>query len=128
MVKLNKKVIGCLFIAVLMIASILLVLQVAGIFNFWQGVILNFFFVIFLGFGIIGILVGFVQKKTFSLFIGSILFSVGLFYALFNLFSIWWIALILCLVFIAIIAIISYICFGNKSDYADNQTNDDKSK
>ena len=85
--------------------------------DFWIHPILNFFFVLFIGFGIVSLVKAFACKAPIYFFLASLLLGLSIFYVCFiYLNGIWWICLIVLVVFMLIISITSFIMAGNKTE------------
>lgn len=83
--------------------------------------ILTFLFVSVACVGIIFTVHGFMKKYTFTAFIGEILVTVALLYAMIDVFGAkWWITVIVVIAAIAVFALSSVAYFGNKANVSDD--------
>lgn len=81
--------------------------------------LLDFLFVICLGFGVLCAVLGFSSKSAWYVFLSTGLLTLGLLYLLLNVIE-WWIALIVLFVFVAIMCIVCVAVCGNKTEFAQN--------
>lgn len=85
--------------------------------------ILTFLFVSVACVGIIFTTHGFMKKYTFTAFIGEILVTLALLYAMIDVLSAkWWITVIVVIAAIAVLALSSVAYFGNKANVSDDDS------
>jgi fatty acid desaturase len=119
----SKMCVGITAIAILLVSLTITLLDVLIPLNFWIHPVLTFFFCAFLGLGVLSVTFGFVKRTSWFVFVGAILFSLSVFYAVFNLISLWWVGLIVALVILVVFAIVGFMAFGNKNEIVDNDSN-----
>ncbi len=105
-------------IAILLIALTVAVLDaVIPTFDLWVHPILTFIFVLFLGFGIMSLIMGFTRSSTWYFFLSAILLGFAFAYGFICTFmEFWWLAIIIVVVLWAVIALISIAFNGNKTE------------
>ena len=81
--------------------------------------ILDFFFIAFIGFGLMCAILGFAKKSTWFIFVATLLISLSLIY-LFLHFAVWLLIFVVLFVFVAIMIILSLMVCGNKTEKALN--------
>ncbi len=101
---------------IVLVASLVVMLCDALIpLNFWVHPALNFVFCLFVGFGVICMVLGFVKVSPWHFFLSAILLGLALIYAL-SQYIVWWIGLIIVAVIWAIFAILSFLIGGGKTE------------
>lgn len=83
--------------------------------NVWTHPILNFFFCVFLGFGILTMVFGFIKSSPWYFFLSSIQFGLTLIYALLQYLP-WWIGVVIVVAVWIIFAIVCFISNGNQTE------------
>ncbi len=114
----NKVLNTTVSILILLIALTVTILDaVVPTLNIWIHPTLTFLFVLFLGFGIKTLVLGFMRKSAWNFFISAILLGFSFAYAFICTFTkIWWLAIIVVVVLWAIIALISIAYNGNGTE------------
>ena len=126
MEKSNKKYLHVLLsVSIIIISLVFCIVDYVLDCEIWTHPILNFFFGIFLGFGILFSVRGFIKKSTLVVLIGTIFVSLAVFYLTIQYLP-WYIALVCAGCYALCLSIISNSIFGNKTDYADNNSPDYK--
>ncbi|MBE7083606.1 MAG: Trep_Strep domain-containing protein [Clostridiales bacterium] len=111
----SKMLVGILSIAILVVSLVVMFCDIFIPINFWVHPVLNFLFCLFTGFGIVAIVLAFINKSSWYFFICAILLGFALLYALINYIE-WWIAIIVAVVFAIIISLLSFITSSNKTE------------
>ena len=114
-----------LSIAIIIISLTFFIINVVKPLDIWTHPILNFLVLLFLGFGLLFTLKGFFSKSTITILFGSIMLSLSIFYITIQYLP-WYVALISSVCYALCISIISNTLYGNKNDYADNDSPDYK--
>ena len=83
--------------------------------NVWTHPVLNFFFCLFLGFGIMTMVIGFIKSSPWYFFLSSMLFGLTLIYALLQYLP-WWIGVVIVVVVWVICAIVSFMSNGSQTE------------
>lgn len=78
--------------------------------------VLNLFLCLFVGFGLLSYVLGFLTKSPWYIFLGAVMFGLSVFYVLFALLLVWWVALVCTFAVWAISAVLSLIACGNKTE------------
>lgn len=114
-----------LSIAIIIISLSFFIVNVVKPLDIWTHPILNFLVLLFLGFGLMFTIKGFLSKSSITILFGSILLSLAIFYITIQYLA-WYVALISSVCYALCISIISNTLYGNKNDYADNDSLDYK--
>ena len=115
-------IVGISILAVLFISLTFLLLNVFIPFTLWVHPVLNFLFVMFVGFGILTLVAGFKTKNPWFFFWASVLLGLSMFYVLLNYMKLWWIVLIILVVFWAAMAVMSIMRVGSVEDVSLNKS------
>ncbi len=115
----NKIVISVISIAILLLSLTVILLDVLVPLNFWTHPILNFLFSLFLGFGVLALTLGMINKSPWFTFVGAILFGLSAFYALIQ-YIFWWLSLVIVFAMWSILAITNFMRCGSKTEFAIN--------
>ncbi len=92
----------------------------------WTHPVLNFFFGIFTGFGVVAIALAFKKVSPWFFFISAILLGLAILYVTLQYIT-WWLCIIILVVFFAIFAVMSFMTCGNQTeDIALNKSPDYK--
>ena len=83
--------------------------------NLWTHPVLNFLFGIFVGFGIMTLVLAFRKALPWFFFVSAILLSLAGLYVVCQYF-VWWICIIIIVVFLAIFAVVSLMTAGNMTE------------
>lgn len=117
---LSKVFLGLISICIILASLVLCILDWAIPLNIWVHPILTLLFCLFVGFGAVCITVGITKKSSWYFFLSTILFSLAIFYVLFQ-YVVWWLCIIVELVFAICMSIASVIVCGNKTEQVDNE-------
>lgn len=93
--------------------------------KFWTHPILNFFFILFAGFGIYYIISGLMFKSVGTYFCGASLTAVALIYVLAQ-YLVWWLIILILIVWLSVSGIIGNSTVGGHTEYAKNKDKDYK--
>ena len=126
-------VVGIISILILLIALAFAIINGVQPVDIWGNTkpitffthVLDFFFVAFLGFGVMCTVFGFSKKSPWFIFIATCLISLSLVY-LFIHFAFWWLMFVVIFVFVAIMVILSIMVCGNKTEQALNKDSEYK--
>ena len=121
----NQILVGILSILVLLGSLAVMLCDILIPLNFWSNPVLNFFFCLAVGFGLISLIIGIIKRSSWYLFIGAFLLGLALIYLLAQYIK-WWIGLIIVAVLWVVIAIISFMLGANKTEFAINDSPDYK--
>ncbi len=115
--KITKKqlILSIASIAILLISLAVMLCDFLVPLNIWIFPVLTFLFCLFIGFGIMSLILGFYYRSPWYFFLSAILLGLALFYAVIQYVT-WWICLVVLLVLWAIVAIVSYMSSGNKTE------------
>ena len=116
----KKILVGIISIAILVAALVFALVDALVPLKIWTHPILNFLFIAAVGFGCLALVLGFAGKKSFWLFIGNIIFALGICYVLAQFLE-WWLCIIIPIAVIVIMAIISFLVVGNRTEDALNK-------
>lgn len=109
----NRVILGITSIIIFVLATVLMIVDWAVPLNLFTHPVLNFVAVLFLGFGIISLVLSLKKKLVWFLFLSAILIGFFALYILLNVLDAWWIALVIMVAIWAVFAIISVMVFGN---------------
>ncbi len=112
---------------VILIAALTLTLCDALIpLNIWVHPVLTFLFALFVGFGLMCLVLGIAKKSAWYLFLAAILLGLSLFYALIHYIK-WWLVLIILVVLWLIVSIFCFLIATHKTEsIALNKSSDYK--
>ncbi len=126
MKKTGKILLSLLSIAILVGATVFLVLNCILPLDVWTHPALNFFFIIFAGFGLMTLVLAIKFKSPLYFLISAFLLGGAIFYLVAQ-YIYWWLGLIIMIIIWGIFPIISYMIAGNKTeDIALNKSEDYK--
>jgi ABC-type multidrug transport system fused ATPase/permease subunit len=112
----NKRlVLGLTSIAVILVSLAVMLVDIFAPLNLWTHPVLNLLFCMFVGFGILTLVLAVKSKSPWYFFLSAFLLGLALFYALMQYVK-WWIALVVLLLLLIVVAIISVIVAGNKTE------------
>ena len=112
----NKRlVLGLTSIAVILVSLAVMLVDIFAPLNLWTHPVLNLLFCMFVGFGILTLVLAVKSKSPWCFFLSAFLLGLALFYALMQYVK-WWIALVVLLLLLIVVAIISVIVAGNKTE------------
>ncbi len=117
--KLSKKqlAISVASIAILVVSFAVMLLDAIIPLNIWLHPILTFLFCVFIGFGIIGLILGFSKKSPWNFFISAILLGLAFVYAFScSIPEYWWISVVAVVVIWIIFAVLSFMVSGNHTE------------
>lgn len=119
-------IVGISILTVLTLSLTFLLLNLLIPFTLWIHPFLNFLFVLFVGFGILTLVAGFVTKNPWFFFWAAVLLGLAGLYVLINYLKLWWVVLIILVIFWAILAVISFMRVGSVEDISLNKSSDYK--
>ncbi len=111
----KQKIVSVFSILIILISLAVMLCDFLIPLNFWTFPLLNFLFCLFVGFGLLGLGLGFVNRSPWYFFISSTLLGLALFYAIIQ-YVIWWICIVIFFVLLAVVAIVSFMTAGNKTE------------
>ncbi len=125
-VKKNRVINGVISIVILLVSLAVMIIDFAvPTVNIFIHPVLTFLMCLCIGFGILHLCLGVVNKSAFYTFLGAIWLGLAIFYVLICLLN-WWIALISVVVFWLIMGSLNTIINGNSADdSAMNKDGDD---
>lgn len=113
-------------IGIILVSLLVMLLDIFVPLNIWLHPVLTFLFCLFLGCGVLLLILGFARRSHWFLFLSSFLIGLAVFYAL-SQYVFWWLALIIVGVVWAIFGIMSFMCNGSMTeDIALNKSADYK--
>ena len=113
----NKKILGVCSIAIFVVALAFMFIDWFAPLNLLVHPALNFVAILFLGFGIMTLVLALKGKSPWFLFLSAVLIGLFLLYILLDvLWPDWWIAVVVTVAVWAIYAILSITLFGNKTE------------
>ncbi|MBE7089903.1 MAG: hypothetical protein E7362_03765 [Clostridiales bacterium] len=113
----NRKILGISSIAIFVVALAVMLMDWFIPLNLLFHPAANFAAILFLGFGIMTLVLAFRNKSPWFLFLSAILVGLCLLYVLlYVLLPDWWIAVVVVVAVWAIYAILSVTLFGNKTE------------
>ena len=121
----NKMIVYVISLFILLGSLTLTLLDALIPLNLWTHPILTFLFCIFLGFGVMSLVLGYCKKCPWRVFVGSVLFSLAILYVLLQYVFVW-LAILITFVLIAILSIFSFMRMGSKTEFALNDSEDYK--
>lgn len=115
--KISKKqlIISVVSLAILVASIVFLLLDVLLPIGLWTHPVLNFFFVMFVGFGVLTLVIGLSGSSPWFLFLSALLFGLSIIYALIQ-YTYWWAAVLVAVALWLIFAVLSFIKAGNKTE------------
>lgn len=118
MFKKLKTVVGISSIAIVVLALTFMIVDWAVPLNLFTHPVLNFLAIIFIGFGIMTLVLAFMKKSQWFIFLSAILTGLFALYLLLNLLGLnaWWIAVVIMVAIWIIYAILSITVFGYKTE------------
>ena len=114
----NQLIISIVSILISVTSLVFCILDFTGALKLWLTAwhpILTFLLFMFIGFGVLTIVLGAVRKSPWLYFLSSILFGLSIFGILFHYLP-WWICLIALVVLWIIIGLLSFVSAGNKTE------------
>lgn len=114
----NQKIISVVSIGILIVSLALMFVDIfVSDFSFGYHPALTFLFCLFVGFGIVCLLLGLKNKSSFCFFLSAVLLGLDLFY-IFLAFALklWWAGLIVLAVFWAVMSILCFLSGSNKTE------------
>ena len=112
----NQFIVAICSVAILLISLTVLLLDVFVPLNFWTHPVLNFLFMLSIGYGVMCLVIGIVKRSSANLFLSAILLGLALLYAFTNLIGKFWVAIIIDIVVFAIIFIAIFMLGANKTE------------
>ena len=124
--KISKRqlTISIVSLAILLASIVFLLLDVLLPIGLWTHPALNFFFVMFLGFGVLSLVLGFSNSSPWFFFLSGLQLGLCIVYALIQYVD-WWVAVLVAVGIWIIFAIISFIKAGNKTEEIAMNTSPD---
>ena len=113
--KKSRLILGGISIFILVAALTVMILEWAIPFKLWTFPLLDFIAIIFLGFGVMTLVLGISRKSPTYLFLSAILLGLAAIYILLQYIA-WWIGLVAVVVLWIIFAIVSIMRNGNKTE------------
>lgn len=124
--KSKRLVLGLISIAIILVSLAVMLVDVFVPLSLWTHPILNFAFCIFVGFGVLALMLGVKEKSPWYFFLAAWLLGLAVFYLIIQ-YAKWWIALIILICILAVLGILSVIIAGHKTeDIALNKSPDYK--
>ncbi len=117
----NKIFYGIISIFILLVSLTFSIVDFIVPLNFWTHPVLNFAFLICLGFGLFGIIYGLKNKASMFVLAGAFLLGLASYYAFFQYLG-WFMPLIIVFTIWAIFAIIGYVRIGIIAEQALNDS------
>ena len=113
----NRMILGVCSIAIFVLALAFMIIDWVLPLGFLVHPVLNCVAILFLGFGIMTLVLAFKKKSPWYMFLSAGLIGlVALYVLLARVLSAWWIELVVTLAIFAIFAILSVTMFGNKTE------------
>lgn len=115
----NKKnlLLGIISICIFVFALTFTILNAVLPFKFLTHPALNFFLCLFVGFGIMTLVLAFKNRSPWFFFLTAILLGLSALYVtLYYLTSLWWLCIIIFVVILAVVALTSIMVAGNKTE------------
>lgn len=113
----RKSLILCIAsIAIIAISFTVMLLDALIPLNFWVHPALTLLFCLCIGFGIMTVTLGIINKSPVYYFLSAVLLGLALLYALINLVKFWWIGLIALVLLWVVMAIFSFMSAGNQTE------------
>ena len=118
---------GIMSVCILLASLAFAIIDAALSLEIWTHPVLNFLFGIFVGFGVIALVLGFKKASPWFFFVSVLLLDPALFYVVVQYLKPWWLCLLIFGVLLAIFAIVSVMVAGNQTeDIALNKSPDYK--
>ena len=115
--KISKKqmLLAIVSLLVLLASLTVMLLDIFIPLDFWTHPVLNFLFCLCVGFGLISLVLGFINKSSWHFFISSILLGLALIYLLAQ-YMYFWIGLIIVACFLVVVCLLCFISSSNKTE------------
>ena len=116
--KISKKslLLAVVSIAIVVASFVVMLLDALIPIGIWVHPILTLLLCLFVGFGIMTLVMGFTSKSPWWFMISAILLGLALIYVIANVTPLWWIGLIAVIILWVIVALFSFISAGNKTE------------